>query len=177
MKSYIDKNHLVISYNYLFLSKIRYKPVYQCYFLFYLVYELQAKNHGMDDLELTLWELPSVATPHIAKPLRIAGLKGRNLSLVESIILRRLNKSGIRIAPLGGMIQRFSVDEELALNLGLLCRVLAPMRHAERMRLVALRIDAMNPAEAAYWLGMAMHRKNPRRVLSALRLLLTDPHC
>ena len=91
--------------------------------------------------------------------------------------LRRLNKSGIRIAPLGGMIQRFSVDEELALNLGLLCRVLAPMRHAERMRLVALRIDAMNPAEAAYWLGMAMHRKNPRRVLSALRLLLTDPHC
>ena len=66
---------------------------------------------------------------------------------------------------------------ELALNLGLLCRVLAPMRHAERMRLVALRIDAMNPAEAAYWLGMAMHRKNPRRVLSALRLLLTDPHC
>lgn len=82
------------------------------------LYELQAKNHGMDDLELTLWELPSVATPHIAKPLRIAGLKGRNLSLVESMILRRLNKSGIRIAPLGGMIQRFSVDEELALNLG-----------------------------------------------------------
>jgi len=24
-------------------------------------------------------------------------------------------------------------------------------------------------------LGMAMYRKNPRRVLSALRLLLTDP--
>ena len=141
------------------------------------LYELQAKNHGMDDRELTLWELPSVATPHIAKPLRIAGLKGRNLSLVESMILRRLNRSGIRIAPLGGMVQRFSVDEELALNLGLLCRVLAPMRHAERMRLVALRIDAMNPAEAAYWLGMAMHRKNPRRVLCALRLLLTDPHC
>ncbi|KKZ14067.1 MAG: hypothetical protein TH68_05770, partial [Candidatus Synechococcus spongiarum 142] len=25
----------------------------------------------------------------------------------------------------------------------------------------------------AYWLGMAMHRKNPRRVLAALRLLLS----
>ena len=29
------------------------------------------------------------------------------------------------------------------------------------------------PQEAAYWLGMAMHRKNPRRVLAALRLLLS----
>ena len=30
-------------------------------------------------------------------------------------------------------------------------------------------------AEAAYWLGMAMHRKNPRWVLTALRTLLTEP--
>lgn len=140
------------------------------------LYQLQARTHGKDELELTLWELPCAATPHITKPVRIAGLKGRNLALVESMILRRLHRTGIRIAPLGSMVQRFAVDEELALNLGLLCRVLAPMRHAERMRLVALRIEAMNPAEAAYWLGMAMHRKNPRRVLCALRLLLTDPH-
>ncbi|WP_304024117.1 DUF7680 family protein [Desulfovibrio piger] len=140
------------------------------------LYQLQARTHGKDELELTLWELPCAATPHITKPVRIAGLKGRNLALVESMILRRLHRAGIRIAPLGSMVQRFAVDEELALNLGLLCRVLAPMRHAERMRLVALRIEAMNPAEAAYWLGMAMHRKNPRRVLCALRLLLTDPH-
>ena len=28
---------------------------------------------------------------------------------------------------------------------------------------------------AAYWLGMAMHRRHPRRVLTALRVLLTDP--
>jgi len=33
----------------------------------------------------------------------------------------------------------------------------------------------MGQEEAAYWLGMAMHRVNPRRVLSALRMLLTDP--
>ena len=154
------------------------------------LYELQAKNHGMDDLELTLWELPSVATPHIAKPLRIAGLKGRNLSLVESMILRRLNRSGIRIAPLGGMVQRFSVDEELALNLGLLAR---HSRHAGFHLPLADAVGKSaghsrypkgfpgrklhHPAEAAYWLGMAMHRKNPRRVLCALRLLLTDPHC
>ena len=35
-ESWIDKKHLVISYNYLFLSKICYKQVYQCYYLFYL---------------------------------------------------------------------------------------------------------------------------------------------
>jgi hypothetical protein len=33
----------------------------------------------------------------------------------------------------------------------------------------------MERAEAGYWLGMAMHRRNPRRVLTALRFLLTDP--
>ena len=35
------------------------------------------------------------------------------------------------------------------------------------------RATAMAREEAAYWLGMAMHRKNPRRVLAALRLLLS----
>jgi hypothetical protein len=59
--------------------------------------------------------------------------------------------------------------------LGLLFRVLAPMRKRENMRAVAMGVEAMGREEAAYWLGMAMHRKNPRRVLTALRYLLTDP--
>ncbi len=33
----------------------------------------------------------------------------------------------------------------------------------------------MEREEASYWLSMAIHRKNPRRVLTALRYLLTDP--
>ena len=32
----------------------------------------------------------------------------------------------------------------------------------------------MPKEEAGYWLGMAMHRKFPRRVLTALRFLLID---
>ncbi|KKJ00187.1 DUF7680 family protein [Prochlorothrix hollandica] len=32
--------------------------------------------------------------------------------------------------------------------------------------------EAMPKEKVADWLGMAMHRKNPRRVLSALRLLM-----
>ena len=39
------------------------------------------------------------------------------------------------------------------------------------MRGVAEGIDAMAKEEAAYWLGMAMHRR-PRRVLPAVRCLL-----
>jgi hypothetical protein len=34
-------------------------------------------------------------------------------------------------------------------------------------------IEAMAREDAACWLGMAMHRKNPRRVLATLRLLLS----
>ena len=43
------------------------------------------------------------------------------------------------------------------------------------MRAVAEGIDAMAREEAAYWLGMAMHRRKSRRVLMALRCLLTEP--
>ncbi len=49
------------------------------------------------------------------------------------------------------------------------------MRARENMRAVVEGIEAMTREEAAYWLGMAMYRRNPRRVLMALRLLLTDP--
>ena len=48
------------------------------------------------------------------------------------------------------------------------------MRSRDRMRAVTEGIEAMEREEAAYWLGMAMHRKQPRRVLTALRILLTD---
>ena len=67
------------------------------------------------------------------------------------------------------------IDEELALILGLLFRTLAPMRNRDNMRQVYEGIEKMGREEAAYWLGMAVHRTNPRRVLTALRVLLTEP--
>jgi hypothetical protein len=45
----------------------------------------------------------------------------------------------------------------------------------DNMRAVAEGIENMGREEAAYWLGMAMHRRHPRRVLTALRFLLTEP--
>ena len=53
--------------------------------------------------------------------------------------------------------------------------MISPMRNRAGMRAVAEGIDAMAREEAAYWLGMAMHRRKSRRVLMALRCLLTEP--
>jgi hypothetical protein len=72
-----------------------------------------------------------------------------------------------------GRQDAWPINEEAALTLGLLFRTLAPMRSIDRIRAVADGIDEMSREEAGYWLGMAMHRKNPRRVLAALRMLLT----
>ena len=141
------------------------------------IYEMRFTQHKPGDSEIEVWHLPSAASPQITAPTRIAGLHGRNLDLVEHRVLRRLAQAGIKPADaLPGVKDGQRVGEDLALFLGLLFRVLAPMRSRENIRAVADGVEAMGREEAAYWLGMAMHRKNPRRVLTALRFLLTDPH-
>jgi hypothetical protein len=138
-------------------------------------YELRARRHGPGDTQIEVWQLPSLATPQIAAPTRLAGLRGRNLELTEHRIIKRLKESGIRldVMPVAGI--GAALKEDTALRLALLFRTLAPMRNRTNMRLVAEGIEAMGKEEAAYWLGMSVHRKNPRRVLTALRILLTDP--
>ena len=54
-------------------------------------------------------------------------------------------------------------------------RTPAPTRSRDNMRAVTEGIEAMEREETACWLGMAMHRKHPRRVLTALRTLFTGP--
>lgn len=138
-------------------------------------YELRARRRGPGDTELEIWQLPSPATPQITSPTRLAGLRGRNLELTEHRVLKRLKEAGIRIdiLPIEGVGS--PIGEDAALRLALLFRTLAPMRSRDAMRLVAEGIEDIGREEAAYWLGMAVHRKNPRRVLAALRMLLTDP--
>jgi len=138
-------------------------------------YEVRVRNHGLGDTEIEVWEMPSPASPHLTSAVRIAGLRGRNLELIEHRVLRRLNQGGMRLPRTTDKVRGYNITEELALRLGLLFRALAPMRSRDRMRSVAEGIEAMGREEAAYWLGMAMHRKNPRRVLTALRYLLTEP--
>jgi hypothetical protein len=139
------------------------------------VYELRARRHGPGDTEVEVWQLPSLATPQITTPVRLGGLRGRNLELAENRVFKRLKETGIRLdlLPVDGIGS--NLGEETALRLALLFRTLAPMRNRENMRLVAEGIEFMGKEEAGYWLGMSVHRKNPRRVLTALRILLTDP--
>ncbi len=139
-------------------------------------YELRVRRLGAALSMYEVWQLPAVSTPQIAAPIRVAGLKGRNLELVEHRVLRRLSQAGIKLArPAAEPMHGLPLSEDLALHLGLMFRALAPMRSRERMRAVAEGIERMDREEAAYWLGMAMHRRRPRRVLAALRTLLTAP--
>ena len=139
-------------------------------------YELRIREHGPLDTGYEIWQLPAAASPHVTCAMRVAGLHGRNLELVEHRVLRKLSQTGVRIGRrVSGKKRGYELTEDIALVLGLLFRTLAPMRSRNNMRSVAEGIEAMGREEAAYWLGMAMHRKRPRRVLTALRCLLTEP--
>ena len=139
-------------------------------------YELRVRRHSPLDIEYEIWLMPATATPQVITAQRVAGLRGRNLGLVEHRILKRLSRSEIRLSgPVDTRKRGYALDEDSALTLGLLFRALAPMRSLKNMRKVTDGIEAMGREEAAYWLGMAMHRKHPRRVLTALRVLLTEP--
>ena len=139
-------------------------------------YELRVRPLNAALTSYEVWQLPAASTPQINAPIRVAGLKGRNLELVEHRVLQRLARAGIKLArPAGQPLPGMPLSEDLALHLGLMFRALAPMRSRERMRAVAEGIERMDREEAAYWLGMAMHRRRPRRVLAALRMLLTEP--
>lgn len=134
-------------------------------------HELRARRDGRGGSVFEVWRLPE----RNGGPVRLGGLAGRNLDLVEHRIRRRLGRRARALEALAhGRPARLELDEREANMLGLLFRTLAPMRSRANMLACAEGIEAMTPEETAYWLGMVLHRPNPRRVLAALRLLLTD---
>ena len=125
---------------------------------------------------LEIWQVPSHATPRLKTPEQVAALYGSGLRTVENRLLKRLAREKIVLGSLKpGKTKKWPLDEEIALSLGLLFRVLAPMRNLDRIRQVADGVEKMSREEAGYWLGMVMHRAHPRRALAALRILLTTP--
>ncbi len=138
-------------------------------------YELRLRVQSSMNWSLAIYQLPSSATPRLKEPEHVGSLQGAALRLVEVRVLRRLLKDKVQLGALRpGKTRAWPLDEEAALHLGLLFRALAPMKNADRIREVADGVDAMGSEEASYWMSMAMHRSNPRRVLAALRLLLTS---
>jgi hypothetical protein len=111
-------------------------------------YELRCKQRGPSDLELEVWQVPSTATPELKEPRRVAGLGGHKLLLVEGAILRRLKAEQVSLAKLKkGEARRDPLSEDLALAMGLLFKLLAPMRNVAAIW--AWRCIARTPA--GYW--------------------------
>lgn len=137
-------------------------------------YQLRLEVASSGVWQLEIWQMPSEATPRLTAPEYVATIKGSALRLLEQRVLKRLARERIQLGVMRpGKRKEWPLDEEAALHLGLLFRTLAPMRNLDRIREVADGIDAMSREELGYWLGMALHRPHPRRVLAALRLLLT----
>jgi hypothetical protein len=140
------------------------------------VFELRATGLKASDVEFAVWQLPSASTPRLREPELAGRLKGRQVRLIEHRLLRRLKRANVAYHGVNrGETARLTIDESDALHLALLFRVLAPMRNLDRIRLVAEGVEEMSREEAGYWLGMVLRRQYPRRVLAALRLLLTTP--
>ena len=66
-------------------------------------YEVRVRGHRLGDTEYEIWQMPSAATPQVASATHIAGLRGRNLELVEHRVLKRLggrgHQAGSELAP------------------------------------------------------------------------------
>jgi hypothetical protein len=140
------------------------------------IYSVKVTSRGGEGLLVEVWQIPSSATPQASTRRRLAGLHGRTLSLIENRLLKQLRLLGVDAIGLPrGSVREFQIGEEDALRMGLLFRILAPMRSWSKILSCVTAIEAMGKEEAAYWLGMAMHRKHPRRVLTALRHLVTEP--
>lgn len=139
------------------------------------VYAVRLASRLRDWTRLEVLQLPSAASPELRQSVRLAMLSGRNLTLYGLSVLRLLQPD-VRSLPLPGEgVIELQVGEEVALRVALLCRVVAPMRHPERTRACVVGISGMTSLESSYWFGMALNRYNPRRALSALRMLLTNP--
>ena len=98
--------------------------------------------------------MPSTATPELKEPRRVAGLSGHKLLIVEGSVLRKLKTEKVSLAKLkrvraGGTL----FLKILAMAMGLLFKLLAPMRNVSSMENCARGIDAMAREESAYWLG------------------------
>lgn len=140
-------------------------------------YELRLSEDKKKKRRLEVWQLPSPATPRLEEAEYVAAIQGTAMRVLEPRLLKQLHRLKISLSEQleAGEQRTWPLEEELALSLGLLFRALAPMRNLDRIREVADGIEAMSREEAGYWLGMAMHRSRPRRVLAALRMLLTSP--
>jgi hypothetical protein len=147
------------------ISKISAAPCYE--------FRLAASERG--EYEYSIWRSYSRAGLVTEGGEQIGVVRGEAARIIENRVIRQLTRARVNLGPVRlGENRQWSIEEDRALTLGLLFRVLAPMRNPERIREIAERVEEMSREEAGYWLGMSIYRQNSRRVLAALRLLLTS---
>ncbi len=137
-------------------------------------YEFRLALSLSGDYEYSIWRAASPSARGASVAEQIGTVRGETARNIENRVIRQLARARIRFGPVPlGEKRKWGIEEDRALTLGLLFRVLAPMRSVERIREIAERVEEMSREEAGYWLGMSIYRQNPRRVLAALRVLLT----
>src|SRR5215216_4650668 len=88
-------------------------------------YELRLDVPQTGDWQLEILQMPSASTPRLSAPELLATLKGTALRLLENRILKRLGHAKIQLGTMRpGKQKSWPLDEETALELGLLFRVL-----------------------------------------------------
>lgn len=87
-------------------------------------YELRLRSSKGEGVELEIWRNSSPATPRLSAPEYVAGLKGTALRLIEPRLLKRLSRQKVNLGALNiDKTRAWKIDEDLALNLGLLFRL------------------------------------------------------
>lgn len=138
-----------------------------------VLFELRVQQTSPLWQRMEIWQLPSSFSPNLAEPCRIAFLSGQALRTFSPQLCSFWHPEIFDLPSLAPKeCISFALSEDVALLLGLAFRLLAPMRNRSLMRQCLSGLQSMSPQEAAYWLGMAMHRPQPLRVLQALRTLL-----
>lgn len=107
------------------------------------------------------------------KIIFLGGIHGTPFRLVEHRLIKGFSR--LKIDWTSHESKTYRITEGMANANALLFRALAPMKNIEKIRSVAEGISEMREEEAAYWMGMVLHRKKPSRILAALRLILTTP--
>jgi hypothetical protein len=131
------------------------------------LYELKKTSHK-NFLRLEIFR----TTPS-GKILFLGGIHGTPFRLIEHKLIKGFSRFKIDWSSLEK--RTYKIPEGMANSYSLLFRALAPMKNIDRIRSVAEGISEMREEEAAYWMGMVLHRKKPSRILAALRLILTTP--
>lgn len=133
-------------------------------------YELRARPRGVD-VAMQVRQLPAPATPHLHRPRIVGAAVAGRLDVLDAWADAELRRDRIDRPGPGASVR---IPETTALRLALMFRAVAPLRRVRDAHQVIAGVAGMADEEAAYWLGMVIHRPRARRTLAALRLMLTD---